>query len=116
MASTVTVHRSVVVHVDDGFREGFRSLLRQVVPDAARDGAMRVPARELRRVGAGSGMGRAIGVAFEGDGGHGDDGSGGELPFQIVVTWFAVGHAEPPSVVVDHDGHVVWVVEGRGAP
>ena len=74
-----------------------------------------VSARELAAIGCGFRMRRAVGVAFHGDGGHGDDRPFGELLFQIVVFRLAVGEAEPPAVIVDHDGDVVRVVEGRRA-
>jgi len=71
---------------------------------------------EFAGVGAGFGVRRAVGVAFEGDGGHGDGRELGELPFQVVVLRLARGQADPPAVVVDHDRDVVGVVEGgRGA-
>src|SRR5690348_13346693 len=101
--------------VDDGLGEVLRGFLRQVVPDAARDGPVLVLARELVPVGGGLGVGCAVGVPFEGDRRDGDDRAGGEPPFEIVVAFLAVGQAEPPAVVVDHDGDVVGVVEGGRA-
>ena len=53
----------------------------------------------------------AIGVAFEGDGRHVDDGRLGEAALQLVVVRLAVGQAQPPAVVVDHDRDVIGVVE-----
>src|SRR6202453_2603882 len=44
-----------------------------------------------------------------------DDGPLSEFLFQIVVFPLAVGEVEPPAVIVDHDGYVVRVVEGRRA-
>ena len=96
--------------------ECLRGFLRQVVPDAARDGPVRVRARELRRVGAGFRMGRAVGITFEGDRRHGDDRALGQLLFEIVVLCLALGQAKAPAVVVDHDADVIRVVKGRGAP
>ena len=39
----------------------------------------------------------------------------GEPLFQIVIFRLAFGQAEPPAVIVDHDGDVIRVVEGRRA-
>ena len=61
-------------------------------------------------------MGSAVGVTFEGDRGYGDAGEVSELLFQGVVARLAVGRAEPPAVVVDHDGGMIGIVEGRRAP
>src|SRR5690242_8374623 len=102
--------------VDDGLGEGLRGFLRQVVPDAAGDGPVLVLAGELVPVGGGFRVRCAVGVTFEGDRRNGDDRTRGQPPFEIVVSFLAVGQAEPPAVVVDHDGDVVSVVEGRGAP
>lgn len=41
---------------------------------------------------------------------------GGCLEGEIVVLRLARGQADPPAVVVDHDGDVIGVFEGRGAP
>src|ERR1700727_1432021 len=110
------LHRSVAVDVDDGLGKSLRSLLRQIVPDAAGDGPMRVLAGELRLVVLRLRMGSTVGVTFEGDRGHGDDGATGESLFQVVVLRLALGHAEPPAIVVDHNADMIWVVKGRGAP
>src|SRR5207248_9023075 len=85
--------------VDDGLGERLRGFLRQVVPDAARDGAVFVFARELCLVGGGLGVRCAVGVTFEGDRRNGDDRARGELAFEIVILFFAVGQAVPPAVV-----------------
>src|SRR5690349_19381129 len=62
----------VGVDFDDGFGKGPRSLLRQVVADAAGDRPMGVSAGELVRVGARVRMRRTVGVAFQRDRGHPD--------------------------------------------
>jgi hypothetical protein len=54
--------------VDDCFSEGLRSLLRQVVPDAALDRPVLVSARELLSIGGGVRVRRTVGVTFESDG------------------------------------------------
>ena len=60
-------------NIDHRLREGLRGFLRQVVADAAGDGPVRIFPREHFGIGAGFRMRRAVGVAFHGDGGHGDD-------------------------------------------
>ena len=66
-------------------------------------------------IGAGVGMRRAIGVAFERDRRHADDGRLGELLLQLVILRLAFGKTEPPAVIVDHDRDVIGIVEGSGA-
>jgi hypothetical protein len=53
----------------------------------------------------------SVGLAFHGDGGHGDDRNRGQPLFEIVVFPLAVGQAEVPAVLVDRDGDMVRVVE-----
>ena len=52
---------------------------------------------------AGSGCGAPLASPSQGDRGHGDDRSLGESALQVVVARLAVGQAQPPAVVVDHD-------------
>jgi hypothetical protein len=89
--------------------------LGKVVPDAALDGPVRIGAGELAGIGTGVRMGGAVGVALQGDGRDGDRRPSGEPLLQLVVCRLAVGQAQPPAVVVDHDRDVVGVVEGRRA-
>ena len=56
--------------VDDSFGEGSRSFLRQIVPDAAPDGPVRISARELLGIGVWVRVRRTVGVTFESDGWH----------------------------------------------
>ena len=72
-------------------------------------------AGEFLGVGTGVRVGCAIGITFKGDGGHGDDREFGKPLFQLVVFRLAFGQTEPPAVVMDHDGDVIRVVEGRRA-
>lgn len=102
-------------HFDDGFGEGLRRLLRQVMSDAPGDQAVGVFAGKLSGVDFGIRMRRAVGVAFEGDGRNGDDGKFGQPLFQFVVFRLARGQTKPPAIIVDHDGDMVGVVEGRRA-
>ena len=46
-AGACCVARSNAGDVDDGLREGLWGFLRQIVPDAARDGPVRIFAREF---------------------------------------------------------------------
>ena len=57
----------------------------------------------------------AVCVALERDRGHGDDGAFGEPLLQFCVPSFAVSQPESPAVVVNRDGDVIRVVEGRCA-
>src|SRR5438477_10182743 len=90
--------RSVAVDVDDGLREGLRRFLRQIVADATRDGSMRILAREFLGISAAVDMWRAVGVAFERNGGHSDDRRFGQPLFQIVVPGLALSQRESPPV------------------
>src|SRR5581483_1359343 len=60
-------------------------------------------------------MRRAIGIAFHGDGGHGDRWKCGELRFDRLVSGLALGETEAPAVVMDRDGDMVRIVESLGA-
>ena len=102
-------------HFDDGVGKRLRRLLRQVMPDAPGDQAVGLFARKLPGVGFGVRMRCPVGIAFEGDGGNGDDGKFGQPLFELVVFRLARGKAEPPAIVVDHDGDMIRVVEGRRA-
>ena len=102
-------------HFDDGVGKGLRRFLRQVMPDAAGDQAVGVFAGKLPGIDLGVRMRRAVGVAFEGDGGNGDDGEFGQPLFQLVVFRLARGQTKPPAIIVDHDGDMIRVVEGRRA-
>src|SRR5439155_24818390 len=92
--------RSVGVHVDDSLRERLGCLLRDVVPDPARDRPMLVLPRELRRVRAGVGMWSAVGVALQRDRGHRDGGRLGKLLLELVVAALPAGETQPPAIVV----------------
>ena len=87
------------VDVDDGFGEGLRRFLRQIVSDAACDEPMLVFAGEFRAVGGHLRMRRAIGIAFHGDRGHGDDRTLGEPLFQRVPFALTVSELRLPLCV-----------------
>ncbi len=101
--------------VDDGGREVLWCFLRQVVADATREIPMLVLAGELRGVRRRSRMRRAVGVAFERDRGHRHHWPCGEPALECIERRLAGSQAQPPAVVVDHDAHVIWVVERGGA-
>src|SRR6185369_8065276 len=82
--------RSEAIDIDDRLRECLRRFLRQIVPDTARDGPMRILARELLGIGAWVQVRRAIGIAFHRNGGHGNDQALGQLLFEIVVSGLAL--------------------------
>src|ERR671920_1208845 len=63
---------SITVDFDDGFGKGLRGFLRQVVPNAPLDDLVLISARECLGIGTGVRVMCTIGIAFEGDGGHGD--------------------------------------------
>ena len=79
------------------------------------DDPVRIFAREFLGVGTGVRVRRTIGIAFKGDGGHGDDRTFGKPLFQIVIFRLAFSQAEPPAVIMDHDGDMIRIVEGRCA-
>src|SRR5258705_8290687 len=61
-------------------------------------------------------MRRAIRVTFEGNGRHADERSCGKLLFQTVIARLALSQAQPPAVVVNHDVHLIRVLErSRGS-
>ena len=60
-------------------------------------------------------MGRTVGVALEGDRGHGDDRGFGEPILQLGALGFALGQAQTPAVVVDDDVDVIRVLKRRRA-
>jgi len=63
------------------------------MPDAAVDDPVFVLAGEFAGVGAGVRVRRTVGVALQGDGGHGDGREIGEPPLQVVVLRLAGGQA-----------------------
>src|SRR5262245_10941315 len=104
-------HFSGPAHVDDCLREVLRRLLWQIVSHAATNRPMFVSARELAGVNFWIGMRGAVGVALQGDGRHRDLRSAGESGLHLVILGFAFGEAETPTVVVDHNCHMVGIVE-----
>src|SRR6266498_4047542 len=85
---------SEAVDVNDRLRERLRRFLRQIVPDAARHGPMRILAREFLGISAAVDMWRAVGIAFQSNGGDSDDRGFGQSLFQIVVPRLALSQRE----------------------
>src|SRR5262245_18858821 len=56
-----------------------------------------------------------IGVTLQRDGGHSDDGTCGQLLFQLVIVPLAFSQTDPPAVTMDHDTDMIRVVEGCSA-
>jgi hypothetical protein len=54
-------------------------------------------------------------ITFKGNGGHGYDRTFGQPLFQIVVFCLAFSQAEPTAAIMDRDGDMVRVVQGRCA-
>ena len=54
-----------------------------------------------------------VGVAFHGDGRHGDGRKRRQPLFEVVILPLTIRQAKPPAIVVHHDVHVVGVVERR---
>jgi hypothetical protein len=91
-----------------------KAFLRQIVPNAARDDPVCVFTREKLAIGSVVRVMRStIGVAFESNGGHRDYRTLGNPPFKVVIFRLALGLADPPAVIVNHDRDVIRVVEGR---
>src|SRR5450631_980663 len=103
--------RSVTVDVDHGLGKCLRRFLRQIVPDPARNSPVRILARKFPGIGAWIQMRRAIGIAFHGNGGHGNDRTLRKPLVQIGIFRLAFGQGEPPPIIVDHDADVIRVVE-----
>ena len=55
----------------------------------------------------------SVGFTFQGDCGHVNYRGLGESPFQIVISRLAFGQSEAPAIIMDHDAHMIRVVEGR---
>src|ERR1700712_4035780 len=95
--STQIAARDKPVGFDDRLCESAGGFLGQVMPDSAVDKPMRISfAREFARIGAAIRMRCTIGIAFEGDGRHGDDRTDGKPLFKVSVLRLAVGNCEAP--------------------
>ena len=108
------LRRSTRGNVHDSLGEGLRRLLRQVVSDAARDVPVLVSPGEFLGVRRGVRVRRTVGVAFHRNGRDADDRALGKPLFEVGVLRLALGQAQPPTVVVNHDCDMIGVVERRG--
>ena len=85
--------------------------------NAAGDDPVSILAGEFLTICCGVGrVWRTICIAFEGNGGHGDGRKLSELLFEFVILRFAFSQSNPKAIIVNHDGHVIPIIEGsRGA-
>ena len=60
-------------------------------------------------------MWRTIGIALHRDGRHGDDRRFRKSLVQIVVLGLALGEADSPAIIVDCDGDLIRIIQGRCA-
>ncbi len=81
------------VHGDHRVRKFTWGLLREVVPDSTGDYPVLIRSSEHRSIGVGRWVGSPVGVAFEGDGRHGDTGPFGQTLLDLVV--FGLALREP---------------------
>ena len=101
------------VDVDHRLSKGLWRLLWEIVSDAAADNSMFVFPGELLAVDIAVRVGRAIGIAFKGDCRNSDDRTRCQLVLERVVFRIALCDADPPAVVMYHDGNVVRIGERR---
>jgi len=100
-------------NLDHCLRECLWSFLGQIVPNAALDDPMCIFARELLGVGTGVRVWRPVSVTFKGDGRYPNDGEFRKALVQIVVLGFALGQSDSPTIIVDHDADMIWIIEGH---
>ena len=100
-------------HVGDGGGELLGCFLGNIVADSVEHPVL-IGAGVERAV-AGAVLGGAVEVAADGDGGHADGWLARQALLVGGITSFALSQAQPPSVVVDHDGDMVGIVERRRA-
>jgi hypothetical protein len=100
------------VDIDDRLSKGLGSFLGQIVPDAARDDPVRISTREFPGIDTGVRVRCTIGIAFKGNGGHGDVRTCGEPLFQLVIVRLACSQSQSPAIIMDHDADMIRVVEG----
>src|SRR5271165_6793952 len=74
--------------------------------------SVRIPAREFLGIGGGGWVRRTVCITFECNGGYSDKRPGSKSLFHFIVFRLALHQAEPPTVVVNHDADMVWVIEG----
>src|SRR5215813_13023814 len=107
---------SKTIDFDDSLGKCLRCLLRKVVPYATVYGSVGVLASEFFGIRTRVGVWRAIGITFKRDCRYGDDRSFRKPVFQVVIFRLTFGQANSPTVIVNHDGDMIRVFEGRCAP
>src|SRR5215475_8510740 len=106
---------SITVDFDDSLGKGLRSFLRQIVPDAALDDAVRILAGEFLGIRTGVGMRSTVGITLKGHRRYRDHRKFGKALFQIIVLRFAFSQSESPTIVMDDDADVIRIVERCGS-
>src|SRR5690606_8120986 len=96
--------------IEDGICECLRCFLWEVMTDAALDRPVLILAGEFPCVRGAFGMWCAVCVAFEGNGWNRDGRTRRELRFKGVVPRFAGRRPDSPSIVMDDDVDVIWIV------
>ena len=81
--------------------------------DPALDNSVCIFAREFLGICTSFRVWSTIGITFERDGRHRDNGRFRKSPVQIVVFGFAFGQADSPAIIMDYDGDVIRIIEGR---
>jgi hypothetical protein len=74
-----------MVDINDRLRKLMRSFLRQIVPDAAGDVSVGIPAGELLPIKGWLRMRRTVGVTLKSDRGYRDDRALAQSIFKIVI-------------------------------
>jgi len=87
--------------------------LRQIVTDATGDKPVFVFARELLAIGCGARVGCSVRVTFHRDRGQGNGRTFGKPLLEMVILRLTFRNADPPAVIVNHNGSMVRVVERR---
>src|SRR5690606_23744852 len=100
--------------IDDSTRECLRCFLREVMTDAALDWPVLILAGEFSCVRAAFGMWCVVCVAFKGNGWNRDGRTRRELRFKGVVPRFPWRGPDSPSIVVNDDVDVIWIVQRGG--
>lgn len=91
--------------------KGLWGFLRRVVPDTTGEEPVLIFARELLCIRRRVWMWRTIGIAFNGDGRHGDDRTLRKPLFQIVILRLAFGETQAPAIIMDRNDDMIRIVE-----
>ena len=77
--------QSKTVNVDDRLGKSLRSFLWQIVTDASGNEPVVILGGELAAIGCAGRVDCPVGVAFHGDGRHGDERKRGQPLFEVVI-------------------------------